>query len=169
MPTIHTSAYIAPSATVLGDVTLEAQSSVWYQAVLRGDLAPIVIGAQSNIQDGTIVHVDTGIPCTVGKRVGVGHRVILHGCEVEDDSLIGMGAVVLNRVRIGTGSVVAAGAVIPEGMVVPPHSLVMGVPGRIVRQVDAELSQRIAATWAHYVEMAQAHREGRYPLARAVT
>ncbi len=163
---IHPSAYVAPTASVLGDVTLEAESSVWFQAVLRGDLAPIVIGAQSNIQDGAIVHVDTGIPCTVGKRVGVGHRVILHGCEVEDDSLIGMGAVLLNRVRIGAGSVVAAGAVIPEGMVVPPRSLVMGVPGRIVRQVDAELTQRIAATWARYVELARAHREGRYPPAR---
>jgi carbonic anhydrase/acetyltransferase-like protein (isoleucine patch superfamily) len=167
MPTIHSSAFIAPTASVLGDVTLEAESSVWFQAVLRGDLAPIVIGAQSNIQDGTVVHVDTGIPCVVGKRVGVGHRVILHACEVEDDSLIGMGAVVLNRVRIGTGSVVAAGAVIPEGMVVPPRSLVMGVPGRIVRQVDAELTQRIAATWAHYVELARTHRAGRYPPARA--
>jgi carbonic anhydrase/acetyltransferase-like protein (isoleucine patch superfamily) len=167
MPTIHPSAFIAPTAVVIGDVTLEAQSSVWYQAVLRGDLAPIVIGAQSNIQDGTVVHVDTGIPCTVGKRVGVGHRVILHGCEVEDDSLIGMGAVLLNRVRIGTGSVVAAGAVIPEGMVVPPRSLVMGVPSRIVRQVDGELTQRIAATWARYVELARDHREGRYPAAGA--
>jgi carbonic anhydrase/acetyltransferase-like protein (isoleucine patch superfamily) len=162
MPTIHPTAFVATTASVLGDVTLGAESSVWYQAVLRGDLAPIVIGAQSNIQDGTIVHVDTDIPCTVGQRVGVGHRAILHGCEVEDDSLVGMGAVLLNRVRIGTGSVVAAGAVIPEGMVVPPRSLVMGVPGRIVRQVDADLTRRIAATWGHYVELARAHREGRY-------
>jgi len=165
MPTIHPSAFVAPTAAVLGDVTLEAESSVWYQAVLRADLAAIVIGAQSNIQDGTIVHVDTGIPCMVGERVGVGHGVILHGCTVEDDSLIGMGAVLLNRVRIGTGSVVAAGAVIPEGMVVPPRSLVMGVPGRIVRLVDGELTQRIAATWARYVELAREHREGRYQAA----
>jgi len=151
----------------MGDVTLGAHASVWYQAVLRGDLAPIVIGAQTNIQDGTIVHVDTGVPCTIGRRVGVGHRVILHGCLVEEECLIGMGAVLLNRVRIGTGSVVAAGAVIPEGMIVPPRSLVMGVPGRIVRQVDAELGRRIADTWAHYVELARQHREGRYPLAGA--
>jgi carbonic anhydrase/acetyltransferase-like protein (isoleucine patch superfamily) len=167
MATTHPTAFIAPTAVVLGHVTLEAHSSVWYQAVLRGDLAPIVIGAETNIQDGTIVHVDTGVPCTVGRRVGVGHRVILHGCEVEDECLIGMGAVLLNRVRIGTGSVVAAGAVIPEGMIVPPGSLVMGVPGRIVRPVDADLSRRIADTWAHYVEMARQHREGRYPLAGA--
>lgn len=164
MAIIDPTAFIAPGAVILGDVTLGARSSVWYQAVLRADLAPITIGAESNIQDGTIVHVDTDVPCTVGRRVGVGHRVILHGCQVEDECLIGMGAVLLNRVRIGTGSVVAAGAVIPEGMVVPARSLVMGVPGRIVRPVDAELSRRVAETWAHYVEMAQWHREGRYAL-----
>ena len=167
MASIHPSVFVAPSASVMGDVTLGAHSSVWYQAVLRGDLAPITIGAETNIQDGTIVHVDTGIPCTVGRRVGVGHRVILHGCQVEDECLIGMGAVLLNRVRIGTGSVVAAGAVVPEGMIVPPGSLVMGVPGRIVRPVDPDLGRRIAETWAHYLEMARQHREGRYPLAGA--
>jgi carbonic anhydrase/acetyltransferase-like protein (isoleucine patch superfamily) len=150
----------------MGDVTLEADTSVWYQAVLRADLAPIVIGAQSNIQDGAIIHVDEGLPCMVGRRVGVGHRVILHGCVVEDECLIGMGSVLLNQVRVGTGSVVAAGAVIPEGMIVPPGSLVMGVPGRIVRQVDANLRERVASTWTHYVELARAHRDGRYPLSR---
>jgi carbonic anhydrase/acetyltransferase-like protein (isoleucine patch superfamily) len=163
---IHSTAFIAPTACVMGAVTLEAESSVWYQAVLRGDLGPIVIGAQSNIQDGAVVHVDEGAPCTIGRRVGVGHRVILHGCIVEDDCLIAMGSVLLNQVRIGTGSVVAAGAVVPEGMVVPPGSLVMGVPGRIVRPVDEALKLRIADTWAHYVELARQHRAGRYPLER---
>jgi carbonic anhydrase/acetyltransferase-like protein (isoleucine patch superfamily) len=148
----------------MGNVTLGEESSVWYGAVLRGDMAPIIIGARSNLQDGTIVHVDEGEPCTVGERVGVGHRVILHGCTVEDECLVGMGSVLLNGVRIGRGSVVAAGAVIPEGMQIPPDSLVMGVPGRIVRAVDARLSQRIAETWAHYVEQARAHRAGRFPL-----
>src|SRR6476660_3955464 len=161
---IDPTAFVAPSASVMGDVTLGADSSVWYQAVLRGDLAPITIGAESNIQDGAVVHVDSGLPCIVGRRVGVGHRVILHGCVVEDECLIGMGSVLLNGVRVGTGSVVAAGAVIPEGMQVPPHSLVMGVPGRIVRTVDAALSQRIAETWAHYVEQARAHKAGRFPV-----
>ena len=164
MPTIHPTAFIAAGAAVMGDVTLGERASVWYHSVLRGDMAPIVIGAESNIQDGTIVHVDEGVPCTIGRRVGVGHRVILHGCTVEDESLIGMGSVLLNGVQIGTGSVVAAGAVIPEGMSVPPGSLVMGVPGRIVRQVDATLRERIAGTWRHYVEQAEAHRSGRYPL-----
>ena len=159
---IHPTAFIAPGAVVLGNVTLGEESSVWYGSVVRGDMAPIAIGARTNIQDGSIVHVDEGEPCTVGSRVGVGHRVILHGCTVEDDCLIGMGAILLNGVRIGTGSVVAAGAVIPEGMQVPPGSLVMGVPGRIVRPVDAALAGRIAATWAHYVEQARAHRAGRF-------
>ena len=160
---IDPSAFIAPTAVVLGDVTLGARSSIWYGAVMRGDMAPIVIGADSNIQDGTIVHVDEGVPCTVGERVGVGHRVILHGCIVEDDSLVGMGSILLNGVRIGRGSVVAAGAVVPEGVEIPPGSLVMGVPGRIVRRVDAALAERIVATWKHYVEQARAHRAGRFP------
>jgi carbonic anhydrase/acetyltransferase-like protein (isoleucine patch superfamily) len=149
---IHPSAFVAPGAAVMGDVTIGEDASVWYGAVLRGDMAPIVVGSQTNLQDGTIVHVDEGLPCTIGRRVGVGHRVILHACTVEDECLIGM------------GSVVAAGAVIPEGMQVPPRSLVMGVPGRIVRPVDAALAARIAETWAHYVDQARAHRAGQYPL-----
>jgi carbonic anhydrase/acetyltransferase-like protein (isoleucine patch superfamily) len=160
---IHPTAFVAPTASVMGNVTLGAESSVWYGAVLRGDMAPIVIGERTNLQDGTIVHVDEGEPCTIGSRVGVGHRVILHGCTVEDDCLIGMGSILLNGVRIGSGSVVAAGAVIPEGMQIPPRSLVMGVPGRIVRPVNDALTERIAGTWSHYVEQARAHRAGRYP------
>jgi carbonic anhydrase/acetyltransferase-like protein (isoleucine patch superfamily) len=164
MPTVHPSAFIAPTAAVMGDVVLEEESSVWYAAVVRGDMAPIRIGAQTNVQDGTVVHVDEGVPCTVGRRVGVGHRVILHGCAVEDDCLIGMGSIILNGARIGRGSVIAAGAVVPEGMQVPPGSLVMGLPGRIVRSVDAALADRIAATWRHYVQQAQVHRGGAFPL-----
>ena len=148
----------------MGDVTIGAESSVWYGAVLRGDMAAIVIGSQTNLQDGVMVHVDEDVPCRVGSRVGVGHRVILHGCTVEDECLIGMGSVLLNRVHIGTGSVVAAGAVLPEGMQVPPGSLVMGVPGRIVRPVDDRLTRMIAETWSHYVGQARAHRAGRFPL-----
>ena len=151
----------------MGDVTLGAESSIWYGAVLRGDMAPIVIGSQTNLQDGTMVHVDEDVPCRIGSRVGVGHRVILHGCTVADECLIGMGSILLNNVSVGTGSVVAAGAVLPEGMQVPPRSLVMGVPARIVRPVDERLARRIASTWSHYVEQAKAHRAGRYPLIRA--
>jgi carbonic anhydrase/acetyltransferase-like protein (isoleucine patch superfamily) len=160
---IHPSAFIAPTAVLLGDVTIGEDASVWYHAVIRGDIAPIHIGSATNIQDGAVVHVDTGVPCTVGRRVGVGHRAILHGCTIEDECLIGMGSVVLNQVRVGTGSVIAAGAVIPEGVSIPPGSLVMGVPGRVVRAVDEALRERIRSTWRHYVEMARAHRAGRYP------
>lgn len=168
-PRIHPTAFIAPTASVMGDVTLGEDASVWYGAVVRGDMAAIVIGPQTNLQDGAIVHVDEGVPCSVGARVGVGHRVILHGCTVEDECLVGMGSVLLNGARVGRGSVIAAGAVIPEGMSIPPGSLVMGVPGRIVRPVDEGLAARIVGTWKHYVEQARAHRAGRYPLAGAGT
>jgi carbonic anhydrase/acetyltransferase-like protein (isoleucine patch superfamily) len=164
-PRIDPTAFIAPSAMVMGDVTLEAESSVWYTAVLRGDMAPIHIGSQSCIQDGTIVHVDAGVPCLIGPRVGVGHKVILHGCTVEEESLIGMGAILLNRVVIGKGSVVAAGALLTEGTVVPPGSLVMGMPGKVVRRVDAALADRITQTWKHYIEQARRHRSGTFPIA----
>jgi carbonic anhydrase/acetyltransferase-like protein (isoleucine patch superfamily) len=163
---IDPTAFIAPTATILGDVTLGARSSVWYQAVLRGDMAPIVVGEATNLQDGTIVHVDEGQPALIGARVGVGHRAIIHGCTIEDDCLIGMGSVLLNGVRIGTGSVVAAGAVVPEGMRVPPGSLVMGIPARVARAVDPALAARIRSTWEHYVAEAERHRTGRFPLAR---
>jgi carbonic anhydrase/acetyltransferase-like protein (isoleucine patch superfamily) len=159
---IDKSAFIAPGAIVLGDVSLGRNSSIWYNSVLRGDMAPITIGEETNIQDLSMVHVDEGVPCTVGRRVGVGHRVILHGCTIEDECLIGMGSIILNHARIGTGSVIGAGAVIPEGMEVPPGSLVMGVPGRIVRKVDPELRERIAGTWKHYVEQARRHKNGEF-------
>ena len=146
----------------MGDVRLEAEASVWYQCVLRGDIAPITVGARSNIQDLTMVHVDEGVPCTIGARVGVGHRCILHGCTIEDDCLIGMGGILLNGVRVGTGSVIGAGAVVPEGMLIPPGSLVMGVPARIRRPVDEALTARIRLTVDHYVALARRHAEGRF-------
>jgi carbonic anhydrase/acetyltransferase-like protein (isoleucine patch superfamily) len=167
MAEIHPTAFIAPTAVVMGNVSLGEESSIWYTAVLRGDMAKITIGARTNIQDGTIVHVDEGVPCTIGERVGVGHRAIIHGCTIGNDCLIGMGSILLNRCVIGAGSVVAAGAVVPEGMEVPPGSVVMGVPGRVVRQVDAELTKRIAGTWGHYVAQAKAHRASKYPLLKA--
>jgi carbonic anhydrase/acetyltransferase-like protein (isoleucine patch superfamily) len=149
----------------MGDVTLGPRASVWYGAVLRGDMDRIVVGEATNLQDGTIVHVDEGRPALIGARVGVGHRVILHGCTVEDECLIGMGSVLLNGVVIGSGSVVAAGAVVLEGMVVPPGSLVMGVPARVARPVDEALRARIRSTWQHYVTEAERHRGGNFPLA----
>jgi carbonic anhydrase/acetyltransferase-like protein (isoleucine patch superfamily) len=157
---VHPTAWVAPGAIVLGDVTLGERSSIWYGAILRGDNDRIVVGAETNLQDGTIVHVDAGVPCLIGRRVGVGHRALLHGCTVEDECLIGMSSTILNRAVIGTGSVVAAGALVPEGMKVPPGSLVMGVPGRVVRPVDDKLRERIQMTWVHYIEQAKRHKAG---------
>lgn len=162
-PQIHPTAFVAPGAMVMGDVVLAEESSVWYTSVLRGDMAPIRIGSQTCIQDGCIVHVDHDIPCIIGNRVGVGHRVILHGCTVEDDCLIGMGSILLNRVHVGRGSVIAAGALLSEGIHIPPKSLVMGMPGKVVREVNDVLARRIEHTWKHYIEQAAAHRAGRYP------
>ena len=159
---IHPSAYIAPGAQVLGAVSLGARSSVWYNSVLRADMEPITIGEETNVQDLSMIHVDEGIPCTIGARVGVGHRAILHGCTVEDDSLIGMGAILLNGVHVGTGSVIGAGAVLTEGTSVPAGSLVLGVPGKVVRPVDEGLRDRIASTVAHYVALAQRHHAGEF-------
>ncbi len=134
-PQLHDEAWVAPNATVIGDVTLAARSSVWYGATLRAEFEPIGIGEGSNIQDGVTVHVDPGFPATIGAGVSVGHNAVLHGCTIEDGCLIGMGAVVLNGARIGAGSLVAAGAVVAQGVVVPPRSLVAGVPGKVRREL----------------------------------
>ena len=162
MPTIHPSAFIHDGAFVIGDVTLGARVSVWPTAVIRGDTAAIVIGEDSNVQDGTIVHVDHGVPCTIGARVGIGHRAIIHGATVEHDSLIGMGAILLNHVVVGTGSIVGAGAVCPEGMQIPANSLVLGVPGRVIRQTTDAERARIAKTVQSYLDLREAHRARKF-------
>ena len=159
---IHPTAFIAPGADALGDVRLGAHASVWYQCVLRADMEPITIGERSNIQDLTMIHVDEGVPCTVGNDVGVGHRAILHGCTIEDFCLIGMGSILLNNVHVGTGSVIAAGAVCTEGMKIPPGSLVMGMPAKVVKPVSPELRSRIQSTIDHYVKLAERHRSGEF-------
>lgn len=162
VPTVHPTAWIAPSADVTGDVRIGPGASVWYQCVLRGDIAPITIGSESNVQDLTMVHVDIDRPCHVGDRVGIGHRAIIHGCDIEDDCLIGMGSIVLSNAVIGAGSVIAAGAVVLEGMRVPPGSLVAGVPGRVVRGVDEDLVRRARLTVEHYRDLKEGHRVGRW-------
>lgn len=161
-PRIDPSAFVAPSADVVGDVTLGRETSVWYGCVLRGDIAPIRVGEQTNIQDLTVVHVDVDSPTVIGSRVGIGHRAIIHGCTIEDGCLIGMGAIILSGARIGEGSLVAAGAVVTEGAEVPPGSLVIGVPGRVVRQVDEPLRGRMARTVEDYRALKEGHREGRW-------
>jgi carbonic anhydrase/acetyltransferase-like protein (isoleucine patch superfamily) len=163
VPSIHPSAFVHSAAHVIGDVTLGARASVWPTCVLRGDTAPITVGDDTNIQDGTIVHVDRGVPCTIGARVAVGHRAIVHGATVEDDVMVGMGAILLNRVVVGSGSIIGAGAVVREGMVIPANSLVLGVPGRIVRETTIEERERIARTVASYLALQVEHAAGRYP------
>jgi carbonic anhydrase/acetyltransferase-like protein (isoleucine patch superfamily) len=163
-PAIDPTAYLAPGAVVLGDVVLGPESSVWYGAVLRGDVERITVGAQSNIQDLSILHADPGVPCTIGARVTVGHRAILHGCTVEDDCLIGMGSIVLNRAVIGAGSVIGAGALVREGQVIPPGSVAVGMPARVVKAVDEASRRRIERGASHYVAQSRRHRDGRYPL-----
>jgi carbonic anhydrase/acetyltransferase-like protein (isoleucine patch superfamily) len=157
-PQIDESAYVADGAQVIGDVVLGAKSSVWFNAVLRGDTERITIGPGSNIQDGAILHADPGFPCTVGVGVVTGHGAILHGCEIGDHSLVGMGAVILNGAKIGSGSIVAAGALVPEGKEFPPDSLIMGVPAKVVREATAQDRAMIAAGAHHYQERARIYR-----------
>lgn len=166
MLSIDPTAFVHPDAFVVGDVTLGARVSVWPTAVIRGDTDRVVVGDESNVQDGTIIHVDHGLPTIVGRRVAIGHRAIVHGSSIHDDCLIGMGAILLNGVVIGSGSIVGAGAVCREGLQVPPNSLVLGVPGRIVRETTAAERDRIARTVRSYLELQQAHRRGEYPRAR---
>jgi len=161
---IHESVFVAAGAIITGNVSIGPESSVWHNAVLRGDMEPITIGSRTNLQDLVMVHVDEGFPCVVGDRVGVGHSAILHGCTVEDDCLIGMGSVLMNGVRVGTGSVIGAGAVVPESMVIPPCSLVLGVPGRVVKEVGVDLKALIKGNSHHYAAMAAGHLAGKYRL-----
>ena len=154
---IHPTAFIAPSAIVVGQVTIGAQASVWFGVVIRGDVEAVTIGPQSNVQDGCILHADPGEPCRLGARVSLGHGAIVHAAIIEDEVLIGIRATVLNGARVGHGSLVAAGALIPPGMVVPPESLVMGLPGRVVRAVSDEDRARIQRTAEHYIEYARTY------------
>ena len=162
MPSIDPTAFIHPLAYVAGDVTLGARVSVWPTAVIRGDSDAITIGEDSNVQDGTVVHVDDGVPTTIGKRVAIGHRAIVHGATVEDDCLIGMGAILLNGVHVGTGSIVGAGALCPEGMRVPPNSLAIGIPARVIRATTDAERERIRKTVSAYRELQERHRAGAF-------
>ena len=159
-PRIDPTAFLARGAVVLGAVTIGRDASVWYYTVIRGDTEIISIGDATNIQDLCMLHADPGFPCRVGHRVTVGHRVILHGCTVEDGCMIGMGSILLNGVHVGAGSVIGAGAVLSPGTQVPPGSLVLGVPGRVVKPVDDAALEGIEHAWRHYVAQAERHRSG---------
>jgi carbonic anhydrase/acetyltransferase-like protein (isoleucine patch superfamily) len=158
-PIIHSSAWVVPGATVIGDVILEEESSVWYGAVLRGDINRIVIGPRSNIQDNAVVHVDANYPTTMGELVTVGHTAIVHACTIDNEVLIGMGAVILDDVEVGARSIVGANALVTIGMKIPPGSLVLGSPAKIRRQLSLD-EQKDIARWAWgYVETAKEYRE----------
>jgi carbonic anhydrase/acetyltransferase-like protein (isoleucine patch superfamily) len=144
--------WIAPNAVVLGRVRLQHNASVWFNAVLRGDHELIDIGEDSNVQDGTVMHTDPGCPLTVGKGVTIGHLAMLHGCTVGDNSLIGIGATVLNNARIGNNCLIGAHALITEGKEIPDNSMVVGAPGKIIRTVSTEMAEGLKLSAAHYVE-----------------
>jgi carbonic anhydrase/acetyltransferase-like protein (isoleucine patch superfamily) len=157
-PQIHPEAWVAPNASVIGQVTLSARASVWYSATLRAEAEPIRVGAGTNIQDGVTVHVDSEYPVNIGTGVSIGHNAVVHGCDVEDHVLIGMGAIIMNGAVIGTCSLIAAGALVPRGMVVPPMSLVTGVPGRVRRELsDAEVAAN-RHNASVYERLAELHR-----------
>lgn len=144
--------WVAENATVLGRVILKENASIWFNAVLRGDNDPIEIGENSNIQDGSVLHTDHGVPLTIGQNVTVGHMVMLHGCSVGDGTLIGIGSTILNRAKIGKNCIIGAHSLIPEGKEIPDNSLVMGSPGKVVRQLDENAAQMIAASAQVYVD-----------------
>ena len=160
VPRVDATAYVDPSAQVIGDVTMGPRSSVWCGTVLRGDVNRVVLGAESNIQDNSVLHGELDLyPVIVGDRVTVGHMAVLHGCVVEDDCLIGIGAIVLNGAHVGRGSIVAAGSLVPEGMEIPPESLVMGTPAKVRRGITDEEKARFRENAQRYIRYRQEYRD----------
>jgi len=156
--------YVAASAVFVGDVTVEEGGSVWHGAVLRGDFDSIVVGKDSNVQDNVVVHVDRGMPATIGARVTVGHAAVVHGCTIGDESLIGMNATINSGAVIGPGSLVASGAVVRESAEFPEGSVIAGVPAKAIRSVDETLRRRIDLSWAIYRDLAKASLPRRPPI-----
>ena len=152
VPEISADSWIAPNAIIIGKVKLEKNSSIWFNAVLRGDIEKIVIGENSNIQDGSVLHTDPGYPLTVGKGVTVGHMVMLHGCEISDDTLIGIGSTILNKAKIGKNCIIGANTLVTENKVIPDNSLVLGSPGKVIRKVTDDEIKVICENAKHYVE-----------------
>ncbi len=153
----HPSVFVAPSAAIFGEVTLGRHSSVWFNTVIRADMAPVSIGEYCNIQDNSVIHVDAGHPTILGDRVSVGHGAIIHGAEVGDNCIIGIGARLLNRSKVGECSIVGAGCVVTEGCVIPPFSLVLGIPGKVVKAVDSNLKEIIDQTCNNYLKLKEAY------------
>lgn len=157
-PSIDAAAWVAPGSIVYGRVSVGPRSSIWFGCIVRGDHERIEIGSDTNVQDGTILHVDPGYPCVLGNRITVGHRAVVHGSIVEDGALIGISATVLSRCVVGAGALVAAGAVVLEGTVIPPRTLWAGCPARQIRELTPEQQLRLERNWQHYVNNAIAHR-----------
>lgn len=160
-PKVHPSAYVAPGATAIGDVTLSEESSVWFSAVVRADINRIVIGPRSNIQDGAVVHLADDFGTYIGELVTVGHKAIVHACTVADEVLVGMGAIILDGAEIGARSIIGAGALVTGGKKIPPGSLVIGSPGKVVRQLSLEEQAGIRVWADRYVEVSRAYLERR--------
>lgn len=158
-PEVAQSVYVAPNATIVGDVLIGENSSVWFNCVVRGDESRIIIGEATNIQDFCMLHADSGNPLAIGNRVTVGHTCVLHGCIIEDDCLIGMGSILMNGARIGRGSVIAAGTVVPENRNIPSCSLVAGTPGKVIRTYEESRLDENRKAARHYVERAGNYRD----------
>ncbi len=163
-PKIDKSAFVAENAVIIGDVEIGEKASIWYGVAIRADINHVRIGAETNIQENTVIHVDLNdrglgdCATIIGDRVTVGHGAILHGCKIGDDCLIGMGAIVLSGASIGAGSVIAAGALVKEGQQIPPHSMVMGMPAEVKRQLPEEALEKIRASARHYVDLAEDYK-----------
>lgn len=159
---IHPTVFVAETATIVGDVTIYQDASVWFGAVIRGDADKIVIGEGTNVQDGVVIHCDANFPTTIGKRVVIGHRAVVHGATIADNVMIGIGAIVLNGARVSEYSIIAAGAIVTEGADIPPRSLVMGVPGKVVREVTEQEIKRITDGAQTYIDRAKNYWRGIY-------
>lgn len=157
-PQLGAGAWVADNATVIGDVILGDDASVWFGTVIRGDTDTIRIGARTNVQDSSVLHADLGVPLTIGENVTVGHQVMLHGCTIGDNTLIGIQAVVLNNARIGSNCIVGAGAVVTEGKEFPDNSLIVGAPAKVIRQLDAAAVEKLLANADHYVGNARRYQ-----------
>ena len=165
IPTVHPSAWVADSAQVIGHVTLAEDSSVWFGVVIRADTSTVSVGAGSNIQDNSVLHADVGVPLSIGDNVSVGHQVMLHGCTIGDNSLIGIGAVVLNHAKIGKNCLVGAGALVTEGKEFPDGSMIIGSPAKAVRMLLPEQIEGLKTIARHYVDNAERYKAGLKKLA----
>ncbi len=164
-PQIHDDTWVAPDANLIGKVVLEKGSSVWFGCTIRADHEEIRVGAGSNVQENCVMHIDAGFPLTIGQNCTIGHKVMLHGCTIGDNSLIGMGAIVLNGAKIGRNCLIGAGALITEGKEIPDNSLVMGSPGKVVRQLDEAAAQKITFSALHYQDNMRRFRAQLSPVA----